>query len=383
MSSNSSDAVLIATLAAISTQINRYMPIIIFLFGTIGNLLNCLALSQRTLRSNPCALLFLASSIASLITLISGISVRFLTGWSADLTETIDWICKIRFFVLSASRTIAFWLITLAMVDRWLSSSIDVHRRQMSTLKNAQRSVIFIIILSSLAYAHYFYCFEANLKNTPLKCYGKTVMCRLAHDLEFALVTVLIPSSLMIIFGVLTVFNVHRSAMRRVRPIVTIQVMQRGVVKERLPRVKKIEHQLLVMLSVQTTFVILFSLPQVSISLHRVIILEGTNSPVANAISNFLLNLFILFTYITNGMPFYVYTLSGGTVFLYSDVGNTSCYSTFGTTRTMCNGDFLNCTRNECATQRSSSSFKCLMYASTLYSITSIFGIPSFMKLVR
>ncbi|UJR07265.1 hypothetical protein I4U23_011553 [Adineta vaga] len=315
MSSNSSDAVLIATLAAISTQINRYMTIIIFLFGTIGNFLNCLALSQRTLRSNPCALLFLASSIASLITLISGVGVRFLSGWSADLTETIDFLCQIRFFVLSTSRTIAFWLITLAMVDRWLSSSIDVHRRQMSTLKNAQRGIVFIIILSSLAHAHYFYCFEANRQSTSQKCYGKTVLCRFVYDLEFALVTVLIPSFLMIIFGLLTVFNVHQSAMRRVRPIVTIQVMQRGVVNRKSPRIKKIEHQLRVMLCVQTTFVILFSLPQAIFSLYTLIGQGGTKSPVTNIISVLLLNLFVQFTYITNGMPFYVYTLSGGTVF--------------------------------------------------------------------
>ncbi|UJR18893.1 hypothetical protein I4U23_022021 [Adineta vaga] len=59
-------------------------------------------------------------------------------------------------------------------------------------------------------------------------------------------------------------------------------------------------------------------------------------------------------------------------------VQHDACYSTCGTTRTMCNDDFRNCTTSFCATQQSSSSSKCLKYASALYTITSVLGIPSF-----
>ncbi|UJR19392.1 hypothetical protein I4U23_022522 [Adineta vaga] len=315
MSSSSTEASLIATLVAITTQINRYLPIGIFFFGIIGNLLNCLTLSQRTLLSNPCALLFLASSIASLITLIAGVGVRFLTGWSADLTETNDIVCQIRFFFLSTSRTVAFWLIVLAVMDRWLLSSINVHRRQLSTLKNAQRGIIFIIILSSLAYVQYFYCFVAIPKDISYTCYGRSILCRLIHNLEFALITVLIPSLLTIIFGLMTIYNVHKSALRRVQPSIAISSIQRNVANGRSARMKKIDRQLLIMLCVQTTLVILFSFPQASHSLYMIITQHDIKSPLTNAISTLLLNLFILFTYMTNGMPFYVYTLSGGTIY--------------------------------------------------------------------
>lgn len=315
MSSNSSDAALVANLTAISTQLNRYLSIGIFFFGIIGNLLNCMALSHRTLRSNPCALLFLVSSMASLVTLTAGVAVRFLSGWSTDLTETNDWICRIRFFVLFTSRTIAFWLIALAMIDRWLSSSTAIQRRQMSSVKNARRGIVITIILSSLAYAQFFYCFEANLRNTPLKCYAKTGLCRFMYYLEFAVVTVYIPSSLMVTFGLLTLIDVRRSASRRVRPTIARAGTQKSDTKEKTVRQKRIEQQLLVMLCVHTVLVILFSLPQASQSLYTILAQVDTQSPLANAINNFLINLFILFTYITNGIPFYVYTLSGGAVF--------------------------------------------------------------------
>jgi hypothetical protein len=91
------------------------------------------------------------------------VAIRLLGDWSTDLTDTSPWLCKWRIFVLFSSRTIASWLITLATLDRWLSSSTDVHYRQMSTLKNVRDGLLIIIFLSCLAYAQVFYCYEANL----------------------------------------------------------------------------------------------------------------------------------------------------------------------------------------------------------------------------
>ncbi|CAF4016287.1 unnamed protein product [Adineta steineri] len=129
----SSNTTFINYINQLSSDLNRYLSIGILLFGTIRNILNCLALSQRPLRSNPCVFFFLTSSIASIITLISGVLVRLLSGWSADLTNTINWLCKVRVYVLFNSRTIASWLIMLATCDRRLSSSVHIHYCQMSS----------------------------------------------------------------------------------------------------------------------------------------------------------------------------------------------------------------------------------------------------------
>ncbi len=312
MSSNSSDINLINILNNLSPDLNRYLSIGILLFGTVGNLLNCLALSQRTLRLNPCSFIFLASSIASLITLISGVAVCLLAGWSADLTDTIGWLCKFRIFVLFTSRTIASWLIMLATFDRWLLSSIAVHRRHMSNIKNAQRGIIAIIILSNLAYAQIFYCYEANLTNAPLKCYGKTTWCRLLIDSEFTSISILLPSLLMFIFGFMTIRNIRQSALRRVQPGITTQT---GSVTGRSRPLKKIDHSLLLMLFIQVILLTLFPLPQAIQNLYTNATRFQVKAPLQNAINNFNFNLFLLLTYVTNGMPFYIYTLSGGAVF--------------------------------------------------------------------
>lgn len=315
MSSNSSTSNLIITLNTLSPYLNRYLSIGILVFGSIGNILNCLALSQRTLRSNPCSFFFLTSSMASLITLISGVLVRLLAGFSADLTDTVNWLCKLRIFILFDSRTIASWLIMLATFDRWLSSSINVNRRQKSSLKNARRGVFIVILLSSLAYAQIFYCYEANLTNAPLKCYGRTTWCRLLIDSEFTALSILLPSSLMFIFGFMTILNLRSVAFRRVQPVTITAAHATGTRTGSISRSKKRDHYLLLMLCVQVILLTLFSLPQAIQNLFANATRFEVRSPTYIAINNFVFNLFLLLTYVTNGMPFYIYTLTGGSIF--------------------------------------------------------------------
>ncbi|CAF3320352.1 unnamed protein product [Rotaria sp. Silwood1] len=83
-------------LNSISSQLNRYFSIFIFIFGVIGNILNCIVLSQRPHRTNPCSFYFLISSMASLTSIVSGLTTRMLAGYAVDLTNTIDWLCKFR-----------------------------------------------------------------------------------------------------------------------------------------------------------------------------------------------------------------------------------------------------------------------------------------------
>jgi hypothetical protein len=72
-------------------QLNRYVLIVIYLFGTIGSLLNVIVLSQRALRSNFCAFLFLMSSIASLIAIQSGLTnASIFHCYQANLTSMLQ-----------------------------------------------------------------------------------------------------------------------------------------------------------------------------------------------------------------------------------------------------------------------------------------------------
>jgi len=185
MSSSNDSAGLIAWWNNASDSVNRYGPIFIYIFGIFGNFLNILVLAQKPLRSTPSVNFFIVTSIAGLIAIISGLTSRMMAGYAVDLTNTITWICIVRNYVLYSARTVALYMIALATIDRWFSSNADVNLRHISTLKNAQRGMIIVICLSSVTYARLLYCFEANLTNTLIKWYGKTLWCRLIYDLEF------------------------------------------------------------------------------------------------------------------------------------------------------------------------------------------------------
>ncbi|CAF0977938.1 unnamed protein product [Adineta steineri] len=303
---------LIAYLQNASTQSNRYISIFIFIFGVLGNILNCIVLSQGKLRTNSCSFLFLISSIASLISILSGLTSRMLAGYAVDLTNTISWLCKLRAFVLFVSRTIAAWSLTLASIDRWFSSSANSEYRKKSSLKNSYRNMYIIILFSFLLYIQLFYCYEANLIITPLKCYAKTVACRLASDLSYAIITIIIPIMGMILFGLLTILNVQKSY-RRVC-IVTVTKVTKNVQNQR-KRWKKADYHLLLMLIVQIILYSIFTLPQAIQKIYSTSTQTQIKSALQTTIENLIFNLLLLLTYFSSGMPFYIYTLCGGQIF--------------------------------------------------------------------
>ncbi|CAF1053526.1 unnamed protein product [Rotaria sp. Silwood1] len=318
--SSTSDASLIASLNNASIQINRYFGIFIFLFGIVGNTINICVLSQRSLRSNPCAWLFLASSIANCIGILAGLTSRPLSTWSADLTNTNQFLCKLRAFLLFTAITIGSWLIMLATVDRWLSSNISANQRKRSTLKNAQLGTILIVIFSTILEAQHLYCYEANLTNTPVKCYTKSVWCSFLSDLYLALLTILIPLVLMIIFGLMTIANITKSR-SRLQPAARTMDGSTGhntattnfgqVTSEQ----RKTDRRLLIMLLAQISLIILLTIPLAIDKLYTTITQSVLKSPLRKTIESFIFNILILIYYMSCGMPFYIYTLSGGSIF--------------------------------------------------------------------
>ncbi|CAF1430189.1 unnamed protein product [Rotaria magnacalcarata] len=307
------DAKLIESLTFISDQFNRYLSVIIFIFGVVGNILNCLVLYQKTLRYNTCAAYFLLSSFIDLISILSGLPTRILAGWHFDPTSTIDFICKFRAFMVFSTRTASIWLITLATIDRWLLSSMNVNYRRMSALKNVKKGMSFCLILAVLSYIHVFYCYTANILNGPLPCYAKTVTCRLATDLIYIFLSIIIPLSLMITFGLMTISNVHR-VRDRAPHMINLLNRHRPTIRKHM-RTRIIDRRLLRMLLMQVSILVLCCIPQAIEKLYITFNSFRSGSELRDVITTFLYNFTVLLAFIQNAVPFYIYTLAGGTIF--------------------------------------------------------------------
>lgn len=298
-----------------SSTINCYFSICLFIFGMIGNVLNTLVLSQRSLRSNPCAWLFLASSIFNMISILSGLPTRILSGRVILLTDRITWLCKVRVFTLLTSRTVASWLLVLATLDRWLLSCRKVHHRRKSKLKNAKRGTMIITIVTSLLYSPIFFCYQANLVNAPLKCYSKNIRCRVYADIIYAFITIITPLILMMIFGFITLSNIRKIHERASTMLLLPRLSQTASSSEHRQRLRSIDRHLLVMLLIQISFLILFTLPQVIEMIYLTITRNHIKSITQKNLEYSIFTFVLLLTYLASGMPFYIYTLSGGRVF--------------------------------------------------------------------
>ena len=104
-----SNAQLVAYLTKISAEVSSYFPMFIFLTDTIGNILNIITLSQPVHRQIPGAFFLFASSATGLITSVGlDVVTRVLSGWAVDPTCTIDWLCKIRDFLVYSTRAMVF-----------------------------------------------------------------------------------------------------------------------------------------------------------------------------------------------------------------------------------------------------------------------------------
>jgi hypothetical protein len=305
MSSSNQNADLIVSLNNASNTLNRYVSIFIFIFGMIGNFLNVLVLSQRTLRKNPSAAFFLASSVAGIIVILSGIISQMLS-------------CKIRNFILFGSRTVLLWMIVLATVDRWLSSSVAANLRSLSNLKNARRSMVVVLIYTCLINAPILYCDEANLTGVLRGCYASTHICRLTTDLIYSFGTILLPLLLMVIFGLLTTRNVHH-VQNRVRNVtvlrMSVDIRTTSTITSGQTQGKKTDRQLLKMLLVQVTLLFVFTCPHAAQKVYSSFAPTPPSGSLENAIQSLIFDVLTLFTFIASGMPFYIYTLTGGSIF--------------------------------------------------------------------
>lgn len=125
------------------------LPICYFL-GNIGNCLNLVVFLQRSSRSNACLLYFLSTSVANVIILNFGLTLRLLRGiWSIDPALRSLWFCRWRTY-LSGNLFLIYRLSVLfACFDRMCASSRNAWLRAISRPQMAYRLIALIWLFCS------------------------------------------------------------------------------------------------------------------------------------------------------------------------------------------------------------------------------------------
>lgn len=202
----------------LNQSINRYAPIPLLFFGIIGNILNILVFTRKIFRNNICVIYFLASTIFDSFVIIISLLPRLLFGFGVDPTQNSAVLCKLRFFITYFSGYAAAWFISFACIERYLTSSPNIHRHQLITMKRAYLSMILVILFGFIFFGEQFYCIDINqqLFGAPQSCFQlkQNIQCQIVDSLMQFIFQILSPALMMLAFGFLTFRNVRQQRRR-------------------------------------------------------------------------------------------------------------------------------------------------------------------------
>ena len=142
-----SDRYSIDFLRVVIVYIYQYGNIMIYILGTIGNLLCIGIFLRKKWRKNVCVFYFLVCLILSLIYLNCIIlATSLMTGWNINVLHTSLFICKLMLYVSFVTSTLIPTVLILASVDRLLISSQNIDTR----LYSSRRLAYLLIGISTL-----------------------------------------------------------------------------------------------------------------------------------------------------------------------------------------------------------------------------------------
>jgi len=205
-----------ATIQIVTTEMTYYGPIILLTVGIIGCLCNFITFTAPQLRKNPCAFYFLISAVFELLSITFGLISRFAADQlGSTLINTDRAYCKLRAYLVSALPLIATYLVLLASIDRCMSSSVHARFRSFSQMKVAYRAIGVAITVGFISCSHILFGYEIRPRCAALP--GAFAI----YDGMFVVFWLgVIPHSLMLVFGFLTVMNIQRTKRRiAVKPI--------------------------------------------------------------------------------------------------------------------------------------------------------------------
>ncbi len=218
-SDNGNNKLFIAQLQLISEYLSIALGFIIFIVGIIGNLLNILIfLGLGNYRRNACSFYMLAGSIIDTIFVVVGLITRTLSqGFQIDFTIRSQVWCKLRSYILTTSSLSSFTCICLQSIDAFFSSSRSQIWRRKSNVQTARFLVIGFIFLWLCHESPYLY-----FQNLITSSNGTLPTCVLtntaySHYRTYFLnlgLTLIIPLTIITVFGFLTYRNFHTSNIR-------------------------------------------------------------------------------------------------------------------------------------------------------------------------
>lgn len=203
----------IVTIQYITLYISYYVPYVILVIGNVGCLCNFITFTAKQLRRNSCGWYFLMSAVFDFCYINFGLFTKLSTEqYGSTLQNTnLAW-CRLRVFLTWVLPCFSTGYLVLASIDRYLSTSTSTKLRSFSQLKIAYRTTCIPIILYTITTSHQFVFYDLRPTCSPLA--GTYAYLLSLYSIVW---TSFVPQGLMLIFGLLTYYNIHKSHQRLIQ----------------------------------------------------------------------------------------------------------------------------------------------------------------------
>ena len=268
-----------------------YMPLVTIITGTIGNILNILIFTRRSLRQNSCSIYFLASSVANFFPIYFGCLTRVLGTFNINPPSSqMALYCKIKTFLTYMGLAASTWFIVGACADRFASSCATVRVRSFSQVKIARRIVLIISIIVILVYFQMNFCFDGTVQSA--NCVPSSPLCNSFNDFNLLVTYSLLPPMLMLILGLMTIRNVR--GRQHVRAETNVK-----------------DRQLTLMLILQVICISILSMPISVQKIYTEMTAYEKKGVDQTILEGFFATFVVLLALMNSSTSFYLFTLTG------------------------------------------------------------------------
>lgn len=200
----------VAYIQSVSANTSHYVSYIILAIGNFGCLCNFITFTAKQLRRNSCGWYFLMSALFDFCYINFGLFTKLATEqYGSNLQHTNLVWCRLRIFLTWVLPCFATGYLVLASIDRYLSTSTNTKLRSFSQLKVAYRMTCVPIVLYTITTSHQFVYYDLRPTCSALR--GTYAYFLSLYSIVW---TSFLPQGLMLIFGLMTYYNVRKSHQR-------------------------------------------------------------------------------------------------------------------------------------------------------------------------
>ncbi|XP_053402953.1 probable G-protein coupled receptor 139 [Mercenaria mercenaria] len=199
--------------------ISLYIPPILLIMGTFGNMFSFLILRNKTMTRQSTNSFLSALALADSVVLFVGLLKNWIGEMSGlDIQNQADWLCKLTSLLIYSSSHFSVWLIIAVTIERYIAVSQPLHASRYCKLSRAKRVIALLAFVFILLNLHFIWTVTLNDR-----AIGKTVMhnCKATHHFVFFITTIwpwvdaalyaLVPFLLIIVFNILIIIQTLRA----------------------------------------------------------------------------------------------------------------------------------------------------------------------------